>query len=135
MGEVAGASMPPADRRTRMAEDRTLPGAAAAHALDGLISVPPHAITSRVIARTAAGNVTLFGFDAGEGLSEHTAPFDALVVVLDGQLQLTIGGARVTAGPHDFVRMPAHVPHALAAVTPVRLLLVMLREAAAPPSL
>ena len=114
-----------------MAEDRTLPGAAAAHALDGLITVPPHAITSRVIARTAAGNVTLFGMDAGEGLSEHTAPFDALVVVLEGRLSLTIGGASVEAGPHDFVRMPASVPHALVPLTPVRLLLVMLREAAA----
>ena len=114
-----------------MAEDRTLPGAAEAHALDTLITVPPRAITSRVIARTAAGNVTLFGMDAGEGLSEHTAPFDALVVVLEGRLSLTIGGASVEAGPHDFVRMPASVPHALVALTPVRLLLVMLREAAA----
>lgn len=72
--------------------------------------------------------MTLFAFDQGEGLSEHTTPFDALVLVLDGQLQLTIGGTPVTAGPGTIVRMPATVPHSVDAETPARMLLVMLRE-------
>lgn len=111
-----------------MAEDRTLPGAAAAHALDGLITVPPHAITSRVIARTAAGNVTLFGMDAGEGLSEHTAPFDALVHVLDGRAEVTVGGTRHMVRAGEFLVMPAGVPHALHAAERFKMALVMIRS-------
>ena len=70
----------------------------------------------------------LFAFDAGQGLSEHTAPFDAIVIVLDGQLSLTIGGTPVMAAAGHIVRMPAHVPHAVDAVEPSRMLLTMLRE-------
>lgn len=72
--------------------------------------------------------MTLFAFDQGEGLSEHTTPFDALVLVLDGALRLTIGGQSVTASPGTIVRMPAHVPHAVDATAPARMLLVMLKE-------
>jgi quercetin dioxygenase-like cupin family protein len=72
--------------------------------------------------------VTLFAFDRGEGLSEHTTPFDALALVLEGQLVFTIGGTTVTAGAGAIVRLPAGVPHALDAASPVRMLLVMLRE-------
>ena len=67
-------------------------------------------------------------FDAGESLSEHTAPFDALVLVLEGALALTIGGRRVDAVPGTIVRMPANVPHAVDAAQPSRMLLIMLRE-------
>lgn len=101
---------------------------AEALALAGLITPTPRGIASRVLAKTSGGNVTLFAFDAGEGLSEHTAPFDALVMVLDGTLALTIGGARLDATPGTIVRMPANVPHALDATTAVRMLLVMLRD-------
>jgi quercetin dioxygenase-like cupin family protein len=93
-----------------------------------LIAPAAHGIASRVLAKTGGGNVTLFAFDAGEGLSEHTAPFDALVLVLDGALTITIGGSPVAATPGSIVRMPANVPHALDASTPVRMLLIMLRE-------
>jgi quercetin dioxygenase-like cupin family protein len=85
-------------------------------------------IASRVLAKTGGGNVTLFAFDASEGLSEHTAPFDALVLVLDGTLDLTIGGTPVAAAPGEIVRLPAHVPHAVDARVPARMLLIMLRE-------
>lgn len=96
--------------------------------LADLIAPTDHGIASRVLAKTAGGNVTLFAFDAGEGLSEHTAPFDALVVVLDGTMTLTIGGRAVQATPGTIVRMPANIPHAVDAVAASRMLLIMLRE-------
>lgn len=102
--------------------------AAEALRLETLIAPTPQGIASRVLAKTAGGNVTLFAFDAGEGLSEHTAPFDALVIALDGLLSLTIGGAAVEAVPGTIVRMPANVPHAVDARQPSRMLLIMLRE-------
>jgi quercetin dioxygenase-like cupin family protein len=97
-------------------------------ALTDLITPAPSSITSRILAKTSGGNVTLFAFDTGQGLSEHTAPFDALVMVLDGELKLTIGGKEMTASGGTVVRMPANVPHALDATEPARMLLTMLRE-------
>lgn len=102
--------------------------AAEALRLADLITPTEGGIASRVLAKNAGGNVTLFAFDAGEGLSEHTAPFDALVMALDGTLQLTVGEQSVAATPGTIVRMPAHVPHAVDAVAPARMLLIMLRE-------
>ena len=93
-----------------------------------LVTPTPHGIASRVLARSGGGNVTLFAFDAGQGLEEHTSPFDALVLVLEGRLELTIGGAPVRATPGTIVRMPGGVPHALEAPEAARMLLVMLRE-------
>lgn len=101
-------------------------------ALSTLAGVSTGSITSRILAKNAGGSVTLFAFDSGQGLAEHTAPFDALVMVLDGSLKLTIGGAPVTATPGSVVRMPAHVPHAVDAHEPTRMLLTMLREPKAP---
>ena len=97
--------------------------------LESLVTPTAQGISSRVLARTAAGNITLFAFDAGEELSEHTAPFDALVLTLSGALTLTIGGVDVLTGPQTIVLMPANVPHAVHAAEPARMLLVMLREA------
>ncbi len=97
-------------------------------ALVDLVRVGEGAIVSRVLARTTGGNVTLFAFDQGQGLSEHTAPFDALVQVVDGRLDLTIGENPVSLGAGEVVRMPANVPHALHAPEPARMLLTMLRE-------
>jgi quercetin dioxygenase-like cupin family protein len=101
---------------------------AVAHPLEGLIAGTAHGIASRVLAKTGGGSVTLFAFDAGQGLSEHTAPFDALVLVLTGAMDLTVGGQPVRAEPGTLVRMPAGVPHALDAAEPTRMLLVMLRD-------
>ena len=97
-------------------------------ALDTLVTATAQGIASRVLARTAAGNITLFAFDADEELSEHTAPFDALVITLSGALVLTIGGRDVQATPQSVVLMPANVPHAVRATEPSRMLLIMLRE-------
>lgn len=98
--------------------------------LDALVTATAHGIASRVLARTAAGNITLFAFDAGEELSEHTAPFDALALTLSGSLALTIGGVEVRTAPQTIVLMPANVAHAVRAVEASRMLLIMLRGGA-----
>ena len=87
-------------------------------------------VVSRQILRKDTGNVTLFAFAAGQGLSEHTAPFDALVHVLDGEADVVIAGTphRLVGG--DAIVMPANRPHALDAVTPFRMLLTMIRTPA-----
>ena len=106
--------------------------AAEALALQSLVMPTPQGIASRILAKTAGGNLTLFAFDAGQGLTEHTSPFDALVMVLEGSLSLTIGGTRVHATPGTVVRMPADVPHAVDAPEAARMLLMMLRDPQAP---
>ena len=111
-----------------MANDPPLMLPAVALPLSTLVTPTERGIASRVLARTAGGNVTLFAFDAGQGLEEHTSPFDALVLVQEGSLALTIGGERVRATPGTIVRMPGGVPHALEAPEATRMLLVMLRD-------
>ena len=101
---------------------------AQAFALSDLIAVTEGGIASRVLAKNGGGNVTLFAFDKGEGLSEHTSPFDALVITLDGKLKLTIGGAPVDAPAGTITRLPADIPHAVDAIERSRMLLIMLRE-------
>ena len=86
------------------------------------------AIVSREVLRKGTGTVTVFAFDEGQGLSEHTAPFDALVCVLDGEAEILIAGKphRVAAG--GMIIMPADKPHALKAVTRFKMMLVMIRS-------
>lgn len=93
-----------------------------------LINYTEQGIASRVLAKNSGGNMTLFAFDKGQALSEHSAPFDAIVMVVEGSLLLTINGELVTAKPGTIVRMPANIPHAVDAPEPAKMLLVMLRE-------
>jgi quercetin dioxygenase-like cupin family protein len=86
------------------------------------------AVVSRTLAKTRGGSVTLFAFDAGQELSEHTAPFDAFVQVLDGEVELVIGGASVPARTGETVLMPKGVPHAVKATTAFKMLLTLVRE-------
>jgi len=108
---------------------RELDGIPAAEALDlaGLAEYAEGSVVSRTIAQNDAGAVTLFAFDSGQGLSEHSAPFDAIVQVLDGEAELVIGGKPVRAAAGSLVVMPANVPHAVNAVRRFKMLLVMLR--------
>jgi quercetin dioxygenase-like cupin family protein len=92
-----------------------------------LITATELGIASRVLSRSGGGSVTLFAFAAGEGLTEHRSPFEALVLMLEGALVLTIDGHAVEARPGDIVRMPANVPHAVDASASSRMLLIMLR--------
>ena len=96
--------------------------------LHSLITPTDQGIASRVLAKTTGGNLTLFAFDAGQGLTEHTSPFDAFVLVLEGSLTITVGGTAVDASTGTIVRLPADVPHAVDAVEATRMLLVMLKE-------
>jgi quercetin dioxygenase-like cupin family protein len=101
----------------------------AAEAIDliGLVDYAEGGIVSRTLAENDAGTLTLFAFDAGQGLSEHSAPFDAVVQILDGEADLTIGGKAVRAGAGQIVVMPANVPHAVKAPQRFKMLLTMLR--------
>lgn len=96
--------------------------------LASLIKQTEQGIASRVLAKTSGGNLTLFAFDKGQGLSEHSAPFDAIVMVIEGQLNLIIDGKPVKAEPGTIVKMPANIPHAVEAPIPAKMLLIMLRE-------
>jgi quercetin dioxygenase-like cupin family protein len=100
-------------------------------ALHDLVTPTARGIASRVLAKATGGNVTLFSFDAGQGLTEHITPFDALVIVLEGRLTLTVGGVAVEATPGTLVRLPANVPHAVDAPEASRMLLVMLKDVSA----
>ena len=92
-----------------------------------LISYQPGAVVSRTVVDKKAGTITLFSFDDGEGLSEHTAPYDATVLILDGEVEITIAGKAVKAMSGEMVIMPANQPHALRALTPFKMALVMIR--------
>jgi quercetin dioxygenase-like cupin family protein len=101
---------------------------AIAHPLASLVEVAPGAVVSRTLAKGPSGTLTIFAFAAGQGLSEHSAPFDAYVQILTGEATLAIGGSPVAARAGDLVLMPANVPHAVHAVTAFKMLLVMFKE-------
>jgi len=94
-----------------------------------LVAYQAGAVVSREIVKKKTGTVTVFAFDKAEGLSEHTVPFDALVQVLDGVAEITIGGVPHRLGKDEMILMPANVPHALKAVERFKMMLVMIREA------
>ena len=96
--------------------------------LQSLITHTDHGIASRVLARSAGGNVTLFAFDAGQGLTEHTTAFDALALVLQGSIRFTVGGKAIMAEEGTVVRLPASVPHGVDAPEASRMLLIMLKD-------
>jgi len=92
-----------------------------------MIGYQDAAVVSRQITKTEAGNVTLFAFDKEQGLSEHTAPFDALVHVLEGEAQVIISGKPFDLQAGDAIIMPADEPHALKATQKFKMLLTMIR--------
>jgi quercetin dioxygenase-like cupin family protein len=93
-----------------------------------LVSYQDGSVVSRQITKADAGNVTLFAFDKDQELSEHTAPFDALVHVLDGSAEIKISGKAFQLGTGDAIIMPANEPHALKASSPFKMLLTMIRN-------
>jgi len=92
-----------------------------------LVEYSANSIVSKTLIDTKAGTITLFSFDAGQGLSEHTAPYDAVVQIVDGEAEITIGGNAVSASAGNMVIMPANIPHALQATTRFKMLLTMIR--------
>ena len=86
------------------------------------------AVVSRTLIKKPTGTLTLFAFDQGQELSEHTAPFEAIVHVVEGETELTIGGQPIRAKEGEMVIMPANIPHAVKAVTRFKMLLTMIRS-------
>ncbi len=114
-----------------MSEDRTRADSGALIGrvveLAGLVEYQEGSVVSRTVIDKEAGTVTLFSFAQGQGLSEHTAPFDALVYVVDGEAQITIAGELFTVPAGKMLIMPAHQPHAVSAPRQFKMLLVMIR--------
>ncbi|RAP50686.1 MAG: cupin [Methanosphaera sp. rholeuAM74] len=96
--------------------------------LVNLIEYQDNSVVSIELMKKQTGTVTLFAFDKGEGLSEHTAPFDAMIQVLDGTLELTLGGQLYTINEGEMIIMPRDVPHALLAQTKLKILLTMIKS-------
>lgn len=93
-----------------------------------LIDYQEGSVVSRTVIDKKAGTVTLFAFDEGQGLSEHTAPYDALVHVLEGDVKVTISGKTLIVKQGEITIMPANQPHALSAVTRFKMLLTMIKS-------
>ncbi|MBN1329048.1 MAG: cupin domain-containing protein [Candidatus Heimdallarchaeota archaeon] len=93
-----------------------------------LINYQEESVVSRQIIKKKTGNVTLFAFDSGEGLSEHTTPFDALAFILDGNAIITIAEKEYHVKKGEFIIMPANVPHSLKAWEQFKMLLIMIKE-------
>ena len=91
------------------------------------ISYAIGSVVSKTLLKKDTGNITLFSFDAGQGLSEHTSPFDAVVYILDGEAEITIGGKPQNVKTGETIIMPANVPHALHAQVQFKMLLVLIR--------
>jgi quercetin dioxygenase-like cupin family protein len=105
----------------------TLPPASARE-LAALVDYQDGAVVSRTLIDKKAGTVTLFAFGRGQALSEHTAPFDALIYVVDGDAEITIEGEAHRLGRGELIVMPAAKPHAVRAIGKFKMLLVMIRE-------
>jgi quercetin dioxygenase-like cupin family protein len=99
-------------------------------AMNELVSYQSGAVVSRTLIDRKIGTITLFSFDEGQGLSEHTAPYDAFVQVVDGTAEVTIAGSPQQVNCGEFIIMPANVPHSLKAVERFKMMLVMIRAAA-----
>jgi quercetin dioxygenase-like cupin family protein len=96
--------------------------------MDASVSYAAGAVVSKTLLDKPAGTLTLFSFDAGQGLSEHTAPYDATVLIIDGSAQVTIDGNTQTVKAGELIIMPANVPHALQGVEKFKMLLIMIRQ-------
>lgn len=95
--------------------------------LEKFVDYADGSVVSKTLIKKDIGNITLFAFDSGQGLSEHTAPFDAVVYILDGEAEITIGGQPQTVSAGEMLIMPANVAHPLQAKVPFKMLLVMIR--------
>lgn len=97
-------------------------------ALKSLVEYQKNSVVSRTLVDRKSGTVTAFAFDEGQGLSEHTAPFDAMVQVIDGEAEIAISGEVHAVRAGEMMVMPAGRPHALRAVKPFKMLLTMIRS-------
>ncbi len=96
--------------------------------MNELLDYQQGSVVSRTIIKKSTGTVTLFSFDKGEGLSEHTAPFDALVNIIDGKAEVIISGKSHIVSEGEMIIMPANEPHALKSITKFKMMLVMIKS-------
>ena len=96
--------------------------------IENLIEYQEGSVVSREIIKKDTGTVTIFAFGKGEGLSEHTAPFDAMVQIIDGQAEITISGKKNLLEKGEMIIMPANEPHALKALEKYKMILTMIRS-------
>jgi quercetin dioxygenase-like cupin family protein len=96
--------------------------------LTDTVSYQDNAVVSRTLVKAANGSVTVFAFDGGQALSEHTVPHDALVLVLDGEAEITVSGQAKRVAESEAILMPANQPHAVRATRPFKMMLVMIKS-------
>ncbi len=96
--------------------------------LSGLVNYQDGSVVSRVVLKREKGNVTIFAFDEGQGLSEHASPFDALLQAVEGEAEVTVSGKPIRVKAGDVVLLPAEKPHAVKAITRFKMELIMIRS-------
>jgi len=96
--------------------------------LVNLVKYQKKAVVSKTLINKKSGTVTLFSFDKGQGLSEHTAPFDAMVYIMDGKARISISGKANTVSAGELIILPANRPHALSAVEKFKMMLIMIKN-------
>lgn len=92
------------------------------------VSYAGGSVVSKTLLKKDVGNITLFSFDSGQGLTEHTSPFDAVVYIMDGEAEITIGGKEQIVAAGEMMIMPANIPHSLQAIKRFKMLLIMIRS-------
>lgn len=96
--------------------------------VNDIIQYQDESIVSKMLVNKDTGTITLFAFDEGQGLSEHTAPFDAIAQIIDGNVEITISGKKFNLKAGEMIIMPANEPHALTATTKFKMMLIMIKE-------
>ena len=114
------------DKKLNISADKGLVGQVVE--LAGLVKYQEGSVVSRTVLKKQAGTVTVFAFDKGQGLSEHTAPFDAMVYILDGAAEITVSGKKHNVKAGEMLVMPANEPHSLTAVESFKMALIMIRS-------
>ncbi|NHJ41271.1 MAG: cupin domain-containing protein [Asgard group archaeon] len=97
--------------------------------MEEIINYQQGSVVSRQLIKKNTGNITIFAFDKDEGLSEHTAPFDAMVYVIDGEVEVKIADKKHFLNSGEMIVMPANIPHALFAIKQFKMLLIMIKDA------
>ncbi len=95
--------------------------------LSAQLNYQDESIVSKILIKKETGNVTLFAFDAGQGLTEHTSPYEALVFIPEGKMNIKVGGENFTVSSGELLKLPAAIPHALKAVEKTKMMLIMIK--------
>lgn len=116
------------DEKESLMNEKSTTGKGTPFNLKQSVDYASDSVVSKTLLKKNIGNITLFAFDKGQGLSEHTAPYDAAIYILDGDAEITLGGKSKNVSAGEMLIMPANIPHSLKANVPFKMLLVMIRE-------